>query len=179
MDGRAGQAGACVRLAHPESGQAASRSRDRRSAAGRLWAARPVVLVLASLIADGLAFGAKEACRAGAWNVGVEQYQAHCYTDIYPLYFAEGLSAGKVPYTGHHVEYPVIIGAVMQAAAWVVRSAANPYARGLAVFRRHGRRAGRLPRGRSARYRLLRRSLAPLDRAASRVLAGADPVGVH
>jgi uncharacterized membrane protein len=92
------------------------------------------LLVLASLIADGLAFGAKEACRAGAWNIGVEQYQAHCYTDIYPLYFAEGLSAGKVPYLDHHVEYPVIIGAVMQAAAWVVRSVANPYARGLAFF---------------------------------------------
>ncbi len=92
------------------------------------------VLVLASLIADGLAFAAKEACRAGAWNYGVEQYQAHCYTDIYPLYFGEGLSAGKVPYLDHHVEYPVIIGAVMQAAAWVVRSAANLYARGLQYF---------------------------------------------
>ena len=62
---------------------------------------------------------AKAACRAGAWNVGVEQYQAHCYTDIYPLYFAEGLAKGQVPYFDHHVEYPVVMGAVMQAAAWV------------------------------------------------------------
>ncbi len=101
------------------------------------WAAlggSATLLVLASLIADGLAFAAKEACRAGAWNYGVEQYQAHCYTDIYPLYFAEGLSSGKVPYLDHHVEYPVIIGAVMQAAAWVVRSTANPFTRGLAYF---------------------------------------------
>jgi uncharacterized membrane protein len=113
-------------------------SRPNRSwaALGR-WTAlggSAVVLVLASLIADGLAFAAKEACRAGAWNYGVEQYQAHCYTDIYPLYFGEGLSAGKVPYLDHHVEYPVIIGAIMQAAAWVVRSTTNLYARGLQYF---------------------------------------------
>jgi uncharacterized membrane protein len=106
------------------------------SAPGR-WAAlsgSAVVLVLASLVADGIAFGAKEACRAGAWNFGIEQYQAHCYTDIYPLYYAEGLSGGQVPYFDHHVEYPVIIGAVMQGAAWVVRSLPNPYSRGLQFF---------------------------------------------
>src|SRR5215469_6281496 len=126
-----------ARQAPPTPGppQAPRQSRYR-GALGR-WAAlggSATLLVLASVIADGLAFAAKEACRAGAWNYGVEQYQAHCYTDIYPLYFAEGLSAGKVPYTGHHVEYPVIIGAVMQAAAWVVRSVANPYSRGLSYF---------------------------------------------
>jgi uncharacterized membrane protein len=101
------------------------------------WAAlggSATVLVLASLMADGIAFGAKQACRAGAWNVGVEQYQAHCYTDIYPLYYNEGLSAGKVPYLDHHVEYPVVIGAVMQGVAWVVRSISNPYSRGLHFF---------------------------------------------
>lgn len=92
------------------------------------------VLALAGLAADGLAFAAKEACRAGAWNYGVEQYQAHCYTDIYPLYYAEGLSNGQVPYLDHHVEYPVVIGALMQGAAWIVRSISNPYARGLQFF---------------------------------------------
>jgi uncharacterized membrane protein len=113
-----------------------ARSNRGRATLGR-WAAlggSASVLVLAALIADGLAFAAKEACRAGAWNYGVEQYQAHCYTDIYPLYFGEGLSAGKIPYLDHHVEYPVIIGAVMQAAAWVVRSISNPYSRGLQYF---------------------------------------------
>src|SRR4029077_11546707 len=44
-----------------------------------------------------------------------------CYTDIYPLYYGEGLFAGKVPYAGHPVEYPVLIGGAMQAAAWLVR----------------------------------------------------------
>ncbi|HEY2507237.1 MAG TPA: glycosyltransferase 87 family protein [Streptosporangiaceae bacterium] len=111
----------------------------RRGSGGSLnrWAVlggSASVLAVAAVVADALAFGAKEACRAGAWNVGVEQYQAHCYTDIYPLYYGEGLSAGQVPYLDHHVEYPVIIGAVMQAVAWLVRPIANPYTRGLRFF---------------------------------------------
>lgn len=120
--------------AEPTSAQ--SRPRGSGAAIGR-WAAlggSAIVLVLASLLAAGLAVGAKQACRTGAWNFGVAQYQAHCYTDIYPLYFDEGLSAGKIPYLDHHVEYPVLIGAVMQGAAWVVRSISNPYVRGLQFF---------------------------------------------
>jgi uncharacterized membrane protein len=123
---------------------ASSRPASARSSGPRLSGASPgrwaalggsaIVLVLASLLADGIAFGAKQACRTGAWNFGVAQYQAHCYTDIYPLYFGEGLSSGKVPYLDHHVEYPVIIGAVMQGAAWAVKSIANPYTRGLQFF---------------------------------------------
>ena len=35
------------------------------------------VLVTASLAGSALAFLNKAACRAGAWNVGLEQYQAH------------------------------------------------------------------------------------------------------
>ncbi len=120
---------------HASSGSHAVPSRGGLTA-GR-WTAlagSAMFLVLAGLVADGLAFAAKEACRAGAWNVGVEQYQAHCYSDIYPLYFSEGLSAGKIPYLDHHVEYPVVIGAVMEGAAWVVRSISNPYSRGLQYF---------------------------------------------
>ncbi len=108
-----------------------------RHRAPRHWAAlggSATVLVLASLVADGIAFGAKEACRAGAWNYGIAQYQAHCYTDIYPLYFSEGLSAGKVPYTGHPVEYPVIIGGVMEGVASAVHWISNPFSRGLQFF---------------------------------------------
>src|SRR5215469_4160369 len=126
-----------ARQAPPTPGppQAPRQSRYR-GALGR-WAAlggSATLLVLASVIADGIAFGAKEACRAGAWNVGIEQYQAHCYTDIYPLYYTEGLWNGQAPYLTHHVEYPVIIGAVMQGAAWVVKSLPNPYSRGLHFF---------------------------------------------
>jgi uncharacterized membrane protein len=110
---------------------AGQRPPTARTSVGAL-AGSATVLILASLLSVALAFGAKEACRAGAWNSGsgVEQYQAHCYTDIYPLYFIEGLSAGKVPYLGHHVEYPVVMGASMEASAWVVHRIANPAIRG-------------------------------------------------
>jgi hypothetical protein len=80
------------------------------------------VLVAASVMAVALAFAEKAPCRAGAWNYYAKQFQDACYTDIYPLYYDEGLAAGKVPYTGHKVEYPVLIGAAMEAAAWLVRN---------------------------------------------------------
>src|ERR1035437_5131678 len=88
----------------------------------------------ASLAASALGFLNKSACRAGDWNLYLKQFQAHCYTDIYPLYFGEGLSSGKVPYVDHPVEYPVLIGAAMQAVAWVVRPIADPYTRGREFF---------------------------------------------
>ncbi len=99
-----------------------------------LLAGATSVLVAAALFGALLAFLEKVPCRAGAWNSYTRQFQDACYTDIYPLYYGEGLSAGKVPYTGHHVEYPVLIGAAMQGAGWLVRSVADPYARGRAFF---------------------------------------------
>ena len=99
-----------------------------------LLAGSVTALLTASLAGSALALFSKAACRAGAWNVGVEQFQAHCYTDIYPLYFSEKLSQGKVPYLGHPVEYPVIIGAAMQAAAWIVRPISDQAIRGREFF---------------------------------------------
>jgi uncharacterized membrane protein len=81
-----------------------------------------IVLIAASMLAMVLAFAEKLPCRSGAWNNGIQQYQDACYSDIYPLYYAEGLASGKVPYRGHPVEYPVLIGGAMQAAAWLVRN---------------------------------------------------------
>jgi uncharacterized membrane protein len=80
------------------------------------------VLLTAAVLGMVLAFAEKAPCRSGAWNHYAKQFQDACYTDIYPLYYGEGLSAGKVPYTGHPVEYPVLIGGAMQAAAWLVRN---------------------------------------------------------
>ena len=80
------------------------------------------VLIAASVLAMLLAFAEKVPCRSGAWNYDAKQFQDACYTDIYPLYYTEGLSAGKVPYAGHPVEYPVLIGGAMQAVAWLVRN---------------------------------------------------------
>src|SRR5579875_1714997 len=111
---------------------AGTAERPGRSVA--LLAGSTSVLVSAALFGALLAFLEKVPCRAGAWNNGVRQFQDACYTDIYPLYYSEGLSAGKVPYTGHHVEYPVLIGGAMQAVAWVVHTISDPYVRGREFF---------------------------------------------
>jgi Glycosyltransferase family 87 len=80
------------------------------------------VLIAASALGMALAFAEKVPCRSGAWDSYPRQFQDSCYTDIYPLYYGEGLWQGKVPYTGHPVEYPVLIGGAMQVAAWLVRN---------------------------------------------------------
>ena len=91
------------------------------------------VLLAASVLGMVLAFAEKVPCRSGAWNFYAKQFQDACYTDVYPLYYGEGLSAGKVPYTGHPVEYPVLIGGAMQFAAWLVRNV-GPVIRGREFF---------------------------------------------
>jgi uncharacterized membrane protein len=136
-----------------------------------LIAGSTTALVCASLVGSALGFLNKAACRGGDWNVYLKQFQAHCYTDIYPLYFGEQLSAGKVPYFGHPVEYPVLIGAAMQAAALVVRPISNPYVRGreffdvtvviLVLFSLAGTLATAYLAGRSRRWTALGVALAP------------------
>jgi hypothetical protein len=85
----------------------------------------------ASVLAALLGYAQKTPCSSGgAWNSFTGQFRDSCYTDIYPLYYGEGLVAGKVPYYQHPVEYPVLIGAMMEAGAWLVRSVSDPYTRG-------------------------------------------------
>jgi uncharacterized membrane protein len=85
----------------------------------------------ASALAALLGFAQKLPCSSGgAWNSYTGQFREACYTDIYPLYYTEKLSAGKVPYYGHPVEYPVLMGWMMETAAWAVHSVADAYARG-------------------------------------------------
>jgi hypothetical protein len=87
--------------------------------------------IAASALAALLGYAQKLPCSSGgAWNTTTGQFRDSCYTDIYPLYYNEQLAAGKVPYFGHPVEYPVLIGAMMQAGAWLVRSVSDPYTRG-------------------------------------------------
>jgi uncharacterized membrane protein len=86
---------------------------------------------VAAAAAALLGYADKLPCSSGgAWNSFTGQFRDACYTDIYPLYYTEGLSSGKVPYSGHPVEYPVLIGGMMQLAAWLVRSVTDPFARG-------------------------------------------------
>src|SRR5258708_31797411 len=75
------------------------------------------VLLAASVLGLVLALAEKALCWSGAGNDYAKQFRRACYTDIYPLYYGEGLSAGKVPYTGHKVEYPVLIGGGVVAPA--------------------------------------------------------------
>ena len=83
------------------------------------------------MLAALLGYAQKLPCSSGgAWNSFTGQFRDACYTDIYPLYYTEQLSAGKVPYYGHPVEYPVLMGWMMQAASWAVHSVADAYARG-------------------------------------------------
>ena len=92
------------------------------------------LLIAVALAACVLAYLQKMPCRAGGWNIANFQYTHACYSDVYPLYFVEGLADGKLPYIGHPVEYPVILGAFMQVVAWIVRPVAGPAARGMAFY---------------------------------------------
>jgi hypothetical protein len=86
---------------------------------------------VAAVAAALLGYADKLPCSSGgAWNSFTGQFRDACYTDVYPLYYTEGLSSGKVPYSGHPVEYPVLIGGMMQLASWLVRSVTNPFTRG-------------------------------------------------
>jgi Glycosyltransferase family 87 len=87
--------------------------------------------VTASVVSALLGYAEKLPCSSGgAWNSFTGQFADACYTDIYPLYYAEGLNSGQVPYADHPVEYPVLIGGMMQLAATMVRSVTNPATRG-------------------------------------------------
>ncbi|CAN5255393.1 glycosyltransferase 87 family protein [soil metagenome] len=76
-------------------------------------------LVLLTLATSLFGWWQKSPCRVQPW-ADQYQYTRGCYTDVFALYFAERLNEGKVPYVEHPVEYPVVIGAVMQVAATAV-----------------------------------------------------------
>ncbi len=48
--------------------------------------------------------------------LGAPVYKAMCYSDILPLFYARGLSEGKVPFITAEVEYPVLTGFLMDFA---------------------------------------------------------------
>ena len=76
-------------------------------------------IVLITLVASLFGWWQKSPCRVQAWT-DEYQYTRGCYTDVFALYFAERLNEGFTPYAEHPVEYPVVIGGVMQVAAQVV-----------------------------------------------------------
>jgi uncharacterized membrane protein len=76
--------------------------------------------VLLTIVTSLFGWWQKSPCRVHAW-VNEYQYTRGCYTDVFALYFAERLVEGKTPYVEHPVEYPVVIGGVMQLAAKTVQ----------------------------------------------------------
>ncbi|HEV2888837.1 MAG TPA: glycosyltransferase 87 family protein [Frankiaceae bacterium] len=88
-----------------------------RFGAAYFW--NPVrVLVVLSMLTFTLGWLAKTPCSGHSWEDNY-QYTRMCYSDVYALYFSEGLNEDKVPYVDHPVEYPVVIGGVMWAAGHV------------------------------------------------------------
>ncbi|MEU4548918.1 glycosyltransferase family 87 protein [Nonomuraea dietziae] len=87
-----------------------------------------------------LAYVWKLPCRTGGWNNSIQTYANFCYTDIYPLYFDRKLVTEN-PYFADvafekQVEYPVVLGEVMQVIAWVARWLAPPLEPGQAALDR-------------------------------------------
>jgi uncharacterized membrane protein len=97
--------------------------RYARTGGPAFWTPIRVVLALACLVL-ALGWAQKAPCQDGAWTGG-SQYREYCYTDVLALYYAEGLQAGKVPYLGHPVEYPVVTGVVMGAVGLPVHALAR------------------------------------------------------
>lgn len=93
--------------------------RHARVGSRRLWTPIRVIIAL-TLLTSTLGFLQKAPCRTHVWDKHQYQYTHLCYTDVFALYFAEGLSAGKRPYLDQPVEYPVVMGAAMEVAAKVV-----------------------------------------------------------
>jgi uncharacterized membrane protein len=93
--------------------------------AGRRWWTPVRVLIALTLLTCTLGFAQKAGCRTHPW-AHEYQYTHLCYTDVFALYFAEGLSDGKRPYLDHPVEYPVVMGAAMELAAKAVLPFAPP-----------------------------------------------------
>ena len=95
--------------------------RHTRFGAARFWTPLRILVALA-MLTFSLGWFAKKPCSDHIWTEHY-QYTRLCYSDVYALFFAEGLDQGKVPYVDHPVEYPVVIGGVMWAVGSVTDNA--------------------------------------------------------
>ena len=82
---------------------------------GSWWTPLRVLLAIAAFTMM-LGYGEKLPCADGQWTAS-KQYTHACYSDVIPLWSAEGLSTGAVPYRDHPVEYPVLTGGFMWVTA--------------------------------------------------------------
>jgi uncharacterized membrane protein len=89
------------------------------------WAPMRVVLGL-TCVTLAAAYVQKSPCADGNW-VGSKQYTHACYSDVIPLWSAERLDVGNVPYRDNGVEYPVLVGAFMWLTAGLTRAVASVF----------------------------------------------------
>ncbi len=88
----------------------------RYAAAGDArWTPLRVILAMACVTLV-LAYVEKAPCADGQWT-GNLQYTHACYSDVIPLWSAERLDVGNVPYRDNAVEYPVLVGGFMWFSA--------------------------------------------------------------
>ncbi len=93
--------------------------RHARTGPRRFW--RPVRVVVALvLLACTLGFAQKAPCRTSDWQDNY-QYTRGCYNDPFPLYGGRGFAGQGLPYLDNPLEYPVLIGGLMQASATAVQ----------------------------------------------------------
>lgn len=102
-----------------------------RHARGRLWSwgtALRLALVGCALVC-GAAYFRTSVCSAHYPAYSSDfQYTRLCYSDVYVLYYAEGLGSGsdgtalQVPYADHPVEYPPVMGYLMLGAAEITHA---------------------------------------------------------
>lgn len=85
----------------------------------RWWTPLRVLLAIAAFTLV-LGYSEKLPCANGDWTAS-KQYTHACYSDVIPLWTAEGLSTGAVPYRDHAVEYPVLTGGFMWVTAELTR----------------------------------------------------------
>lgn len=91
--------------------------------ARRWWGPLRVTLAVACAV-FALGVIADVPCREDSWaERDRDMWTNLCYSDISFLYRERGFSEGSVPYLDTRLEYPVLIGAIMQGTAYVTRAA--------------------------------------------------------
>jgi uncharacterized membrane protein len=93
----------------------------RHAVTGRalFWTPLRVCLLFTTLVL-ALAWVKQAPCASGNW-AGHLQYTHFCYSDTVPLFGLHHLDVGAVPYLQSAVEYPVLTGGFMAAAAALAR----------------------------------------------------------
>jgi uncharacterized membrane protein len=98
-----------------------------RHAAVRRWLFSIMVIVtMGTAVTATFGWVQKATCMTHGYT-NEYQYTRLCYSDIYALYWAEELNADKIPYRDHAVEYPVVMGGVMEVAARAADLAPTQY----------------------------------------------------